>query len=145
MVLTASFVLSLVIGLSCHHRQRNAKHCRQLDASVEAPRPHDFTVHGIATRQLALPCPSHPASNVRDDRDTPLLSGAGRGELLKVICPTAQGKSWVAPHRPLRPRKRKSDRTWPMSGLGHNRALGRIYRCIRPSQFPRIRSLYRSG
>jgi len=28
MVLTVSFVLSLVIGLSCHHRQRNAKHCR---------------------------------------------------------------------------------------------------------------------
>jgi hypothetical protein len=78
MVLTVSFVLSLVIGLFCHHRQRNAKHRRRLDASVEAPRPHDFTVHGIATRRLATPRPSHPASNVRDDRDTPLLAGVGR-------------------------------------------------------------------
>src|SRR5581483_8857557 len=34
---TVSFVLSPVIGLCCHHRQRNAKHCRQLDASAEAP------------------------------------------------------------------------------------------------------------
>jgi hypothetical protein len=29
------------------------KHRHQLDASVEAPRPHDFTVRGIAIRQLA--------------------------------------------------------------------------------------------
>ena len=27
----------------------------------------------------------------------------------------------------------------------HKRALGRIYRRIRPGQFPRIRSLFRSG
>jgi hypothetical protein len=31
MVLTVSFVLSLVTGLPCHHRQRDAKHRRQLE------------------------------------------------------------------------------------------------------------------
>jgi hypothetical protein len=36
--------------------------------------------------------PSHPAPNVRDDRDTPLFSGAGWRGLLKVICPTTQAK-----------------------------------------------------
>jgi hypothetical protein len=36
--------------------------------------------------------PSHPAPNVRDDRDTPLFSGAGWREVLKMICPTAKAK-----------------------------------------------------
>jgi len=39
---TAYFVLSLVIGLSCHHR--HADFAAQLDASVEASGPHDFAV-----------------------------------------------------------------------------------------------------
>jgi hypothetical protein len=34
-VLTVSFVRSPETGLSCHHRQRDAKHHRQLDISVE--------------------------------------------------------------------------------------------------------------
>jgi hypothetical protein len=33
MVLTVSFVLSPVIGLSCHRHWRDAKHHRQLDAN----------------------------------------------------------------------------------------------------------------
>jgi hypothetical protein len=44
MVLTVSFVLSPVIGLSCHRRKRNAQALSPLDASVEASGPHDFTV-----------------------------------------------------------------------------------------------------
>jgi hypothetical protein len=44
MVLTVSFALSLVTGLFCHHRRRDAKHHRQLDASVGASGPHDFAV-----------------------------------------------------------------------------------------------------
>ena len=36
--------------------------------------------------------PPHPAPNVRDDRDTPLFSGAGWREVLKMICPTAKAK-----------------------------------------------------
>src|SRR5881392_4340368 len=42
MVLTVSFVISPVIGLFCHRRQRN--YFRQLDASVGASGPHDFAV-----------------------------------------------------------------------------------------------------
>jgi hypothetical protein len=34
--------------------------------------------------------PPHPASNVRDDRDTPLHSGGGMGGNIVVICPTTQ-------------------------------------------------------
>jgi hypothetical protein len=71
MVLTVSFVISLVIGLSCHHHGRTS---RQLDASVEASGPHDFAVRESAIRLMTPPRPSHPAPNVRDDRDTPLYS-----------------------------------------------------------------------
>src|SRR4051795_1166602 len=42
MVLTVSFVISPVIGLSCH-RHRQVTTC-QLDASIEASGPHDFAV-----------------------------------------------------------------------------------------------------
>ena len=36
--------------------------------------------------------PSHPAPNVRDDREAPLLWSAGRPELVKMICPTGIAK-----------------------------------------------------
>jgi hypothetical protein len=42
MVLTVSFVISPVTGLSCHRHQRNK--FRQFDASVGASGPHDFAV-----------------------------------------------------------------------------------------------------
>ena len=59
MVLTASFVISPVIGLFCHRRQRN--YFRQLDASVEASGPHDFAVRVSTFRQACcrvhrIPC-----------------------------------------------------------------------------------------
>ena len=60
MVLTASFALSLVTGLFCHHRQRNC--FRQLDASVGASGPRDFTVrerHALV--KSAGSRPPHPA------------------------------------------------------------------------------------
>jgi hypothetical protein len=40
------FVLSLVIGLSCHHPQCDAEHRHQVDISVEMSGPHDFAVRG---------------------------------------------------------------------------------------------------
>jgi hypothetical protein len=60
---TTYFVLSLVNGLSCHHRQRDAEHHRQLDASVGASGPHDFAVRASTVRQLvpAASTASHPA------------------------------------------------------------------------------------
>jgi hypothetical protein len=48
MVLTVSFALSLVTGLSCHHHRRDAKHRRQFDASVGASGPHDFAVREVS-------------------------------------------------------------------------------------------------
>jgi hypothetical protein len=64
---TAYFVISPVIGLSCHRRLR----CRKLDASVEASGPHDLTVRISSVRQRCLRVHRIPP-RVRDDRDTPL-------------------------------------------------------------------------
>ena len=59
MVLTVSFGISPVIGLSCHRRQQVTT-C-QLDASVEASGPHDFAVRVSAVRQKHYQRPPHPA------------------------------------------------------------------------------------
>jgi hypothetical protein len=50
----------------------------ELGASVGAPEPHDFAVRRNVIRLVTLQRPSHPASYVRDDREAPLLPGAGR-------------------------------------------------------------------
>src|SRR5437870_6313351 len=71
MVLTVSSALSPVTGLFCHRRLRII--IRRLDASVGASGPHGFAVRISTVRLAALTRPSHPALNVRDDRDTPLL------------------------------------------------------------------------
>jgi hypothetical protein len=71
MVLTGSFVISPVTGLCCHRHQQN--HFRQLDASVGASGPHDFAVRFKRCTSAAPKRPSHPAPNVRDDREAPLM------------------------------------------------------------------------
>ena len=73
-------MLSPAIGLFVTVASAMRKHCRQLDASVEASGPHDFTVRAQCIRRVHRPRPSHPAPNVRDDREAPLFSGTGRGE-----------------------------------------------------------------
>jgi hypothetical protein len=70
-------VLSPVTGLFCHRHRRNC--FRRLNASVGAPGPHGFSVRNNAARLAPPSRPLHPAPNVRDDRDTPLLVRAGRG------------------------------------------------------------------
>ena len=52
---TVSFVLSLVIGLCCHHPRCDAQHRRQLDASVGASGPHDFAVRLSRVRLSRMP------------------------------------------------------------------------------------------
>jgi hypothetical protein len=37
-----------VTGLCCHHHRRDAKHHRQLDASVGASGPHGFAVRKVS-------------------------------------------------------------------------------------------------
>jgi hypothetical protein len=71
MVLTVSFALSPVIGLSCHRHPRDAQHHRELDASVEASGPHDFAVRISAVRYRHLRVHRIPP-RVRDDREPPL-------------------------------------------------------------------------
>jgi len=73
MVLTVSFALSPVIGLVCHRRRRDAKHHRQLDASVEASGPHDFAVRKLSAFVNAPPHVHRIPPYVRDDRETPLV------------------------------------------------------------------------
>jgi hypothetical protein len=73
MVLTAYSALSPVNGVFCHRRLQVTT-CK-LDPSVAGTGPHDFAVRvGIA--RLAMPSASIAScTNVRDDRDAPLLSG----------------------------------------------------------------------
>jgi hypothetical protein len=63
MVLTVSFALSPVIGLSCHRHCRimrpirarlGRSAIRQFDAGVEASGPHDFAVRSIVCRLRAV-------------------------------------------------------------------------------------------
>jgi hypothetical protein len=71
MVLTVSFGLSPVTGLCCHRRLANAS--RNL---TPASGRQDHTTSRSAydiTRRLMSRRPSHPAPNVRDDREAPLL------------------------------------------------------------------------
>ena len=58
--------------LSCHHHPRDAKHHRELDASIGASGPHDFAVRLSAVRQERLRVHRIPP-HVRDDRETPLV------------------------------------------------------------------------
>src|SRR5579871_2685005 len=89
MVLTVSFGLSPVIGLFCHRRLRD-HHPASL---TSASRCQDHTTPPSAS--AALVCrdqrrPSHPAPNVRDDREAPLLIEHRTRGNLPVICPTSQ-------------------------------------------------------
>src|ERR1700747_1024207 len=45
----------------------------KLDISVGISGPHDFAVRETHARQARVSRPSHPAPNVRDDRETPLV------------------------------------------------------------------------
>jgi hypothetical protein len=64
MVLTVSFVISPVIGLSCHRHQADCgfsnpvgptKTSARLDAGVEASGPHDFAVRESIFRRTRFP------------------------------------------------------------------------------------------
>jgi hypothetical protein len=90
MVLTVSFALSLVNRALLP--PSFAARYRKFDISVGMSGPRDFAVRE-EQRSSALPSrPSHPAPNVRDDREAPLQRSAGRRELVQVICPTAQAE-----------------------------------------------------
>ena len=70
------YVISPVTGLCCHRRFASSA---KLSASLGAPEPHDFAVRDMSVRLDNTPRPSHPAPNVRDDRETPLCGCGTRG------------------------------------------------------------------
>src|ERR1700686_4930343 len=77
MVLTASFVLSPVIGLFCHRRFANES--AKLDASVEASGPHDFSVRKQNALVSSAARVHRIQPRVRDGGDTPLEWGGRLG------------------------------------------------------------------
>jgi len=58
---------------------------QELSASVGAPGPHAFAVRDCAARLASLPRPPHPASNVRDDREAPLLWERDEGKNTRFL------------------------------------------------------------
>jgi hypothetical protein len=93
---TAYLVLSPVIGLFCHRRQRDCpSNRRQLDTSVEMSGPHDFAVRRGAPRLETPLRPSHPAPNVRDDREAPLLEERGTAETSGVDLPDIASRKFL--------------------------------------------------
>ena len=65
-------------------RRSSARHCRSRKRSAlrQTLRARRCRVHRILSR-------------VRDDRDTPLLPGKGRGKLVELICPTPKAKYFL--------------------------------------------------
>jgi len=95
MVLTVSFALFPVTGLSCHRRQRDAKHHRRLDASVGASEPHDFAVRRNAARLAPPPRPSHPAPTFVTTAKRPSARG-GTAESIMLILANGEAKYFLA-------------------------------------------------
>jgi hypothetical protein len=77
MVLTVSFALSPVTGLSCHCHFADIS--AKLDASVGASGPHDFAVRLTRHSSKARASVHRILLHVRDDRERP-SDGAGRDE-----------------------------------------------------------------
>ena len=79
MVLTVSFALSSVIGLYCHRRLRGVSGPLGLTSPfanlTPASRRQDHTTSpsALALSSKRRSRPPHPAPNVRDDREAPLL------------------------------------------------------------------------
>jgi hypothetical protein len=89
MALTASFALSLVSRACCHHRLQDHRLTSLISASGyqdHTTSPSAPQVRSSAHRKR----PSHPAPNVRDDRDTPLLKRGGTLRKVPLIWGRAQ-------------------------------------------------------
>jgi hypothetical protein len=88
MVLTVSFALSLGSGLSCPRRR--AIISRDLVSASggqdHTPSPSASASFVRVPKARATPTrPSHPALNVRDDREAPLLSERGTARIMLLI------------------------------------------------------------
>jgi hypothetical protein len=80
---TAYFVLSPVIGLSCHRRPQEAGASRELDTSIGVSGPHDFAVRERLRSSFANSTSTASHRACRDVRNAPLV---GRdGVVLKCV------------------------------------------------------------
>jgi hypothetical protein len=97
MVLTVSFALSLVTGLSCHHRKPQ---CESIVAHLTpASGRQDHTTSpsaDCAVRLLGATASTASRTNVRDDRETPPHCGRGTAVLMDVIWVKREGKYFFA-------------------------------------------------
>ena len=85
------------------------EHPRRLDTSVGVSGRYDFTVRVRVIRRLTRPRPSHPAPDVRDDRDTPLVQGHETAAFMDLIWAKREGKyfwqkHWTRPQITASPR-----------------------------------------
>jgi hypothetical protein len=76
----------------------------RLDAGVEASGPHDFTVRKVALSSAAPSASTASRSNVRDDRETPLVWDGMAGDI-DLIWVEREGKyfckwDWTDDHHP---------------------------------------------
>src|SRR5262245_38619771 len=94
MVLTVYSALSLVTGLSCHHRQRDTRatsltRCAGIFADLMPASGHRDHTASPSANMRASSCapsrPSHSAPDTRDDREAPLLQRARNEALIVVI------------------------------------------------------------
>src|SRR4051795_7455675 len=145
MVLTVSFVISPVIGLSCHRRLASAA---KLDASVEASGPHDFAVR-VQHRSSAVPNSVHRIpSRVRDDRERPSVGRDGaigrcfaserKQDIFsdwagQVICETARPASL----RAQRSNPASEPQSWIASSLHSSQSRSALYEDDRECADPR--------
>jgi hypothetical protein len=77
---------------------------QELNASVGAPGPHAFAVRIQRVRLTRHLRPPHPAPNVRDDRDTPLVSAKSARMCERAVL----AKPPVAGTEPVTPQRRQS-------------------------------------
>src|SRR5580693_7007363 len=130
MVLTVSSALSLVTGLCCHHHRRDAKHHRQLDASVRASGPHGFAVRAQRHSSFDVACVHripHPTFVTIAKR--PSCEG-GTGKDVEVI--------WVKSELEYFCRRGWTDK-WvicPSGNITHFRPIARLTESVGPAAVP---------
>ena len=96
------YALSLGTGLFCSHRPHAAHGGLRTWCQRRGTRTTRFRrpqrLSRLAQKRLKLPRPSHPAPNVRDDREAP-LNGRGTSGKMLLICPTRQAHQAAADWR----------------------------------------------